>query len=470
MKRLITTFALATIISGLSAPIAGSNDIDYQKTVESHALIGLPEARNLGYDGTGQTIVVIDDGNQIDHPYLKDVIIDGNCTSRAVCGSDFLNPGIRAGGAHRGDGFHGSMVTGIIAGQANSNAPGGVAPKAKVISIDNTDGNTEGLIEAMNWILAIRKKHNVVALSASIGAPNISGARGGPGDCWPGSELGKKISELIAAGITVVFAAGNGGSFTKVDFPACLPDLISVGALTHKGVITDYTNVSQNLTVLAPADIKSSNGSGSYFIGAGTSSAAPVVAGTVALLKQAKPDATPAEIKKALQTSRKALNDLVWGNLPVLDIPKAIEVIKSGAFDPRRVEGVSATSQLEQYQAAINENQKLKEALSRSDAEVRLAREAQTKAETEARLARELQNKTESELGIARDFATKAESMARSATDAKVAIEIELQNIKSELAVLMAKLKPTTISCVKGKSIKKVTAVNPRCPAGFKRR
>ena len=463
MKRLIFAVVFSILFSFSVAPFANSNDLDYQKTVDAHTLIGLSEARDLGYDGSGQIIVIIDDGNQINHPYLKDVIIDGNCTSRATCGVDYLNPGLKAGGAHKGDGFHGSMVTGIIAGQANADAPGGIAPKAKVISIDNTDGNTEGLISAIDWILEIKKKHNVVALSASIGAPNSSGARGGPGSCSPGSDLEKKLKELIAAGISVVFAAGNGGSFTKLDYPACISDLIAVGALTHQGSIAEYSNVSQGITVMAPADIKSSNGSSGYFIGGGTSSATPVVAGAVALLKQANPDATPAEIKKALQTSRKTVDDLVWGNLPVLDIPKALEVIKTGVFDPRKIVSISGGTISPQYQALEKQYQdSLKEIQAvkiESERAISLAKEVKAKAEADAKAAKEAQVKAEAE--------SKAMADAKSASDAELAsAKLALASASAELA----KWKPITITCVKGKVTKKVTAVNAKCPTGYSKK
>ncbi len=312
---------------------SSANSVDFQKTIESFNFIGLSNVQRDGWDGTGQTIVVIDDGNRIEHPYLAGIFIDGYCTSRIVCGTDYLKPSIKSGGAHKGNGFHGSMVSGIIAGQLNSYAPGGIAPKAKIISIDNTDGGSEGLIAAMEWILTIRKKHNVVAVSGSIGAPNTSGLRGSEGDCSLDPILSVKIKELVKAGIVMIFAAGNGGSFSKLDFPACLPEVISVGALTSKGSIADYSNVSKSITILAPADILSSNGENGYFIGGGTSSATPIVAGAVALLKQAKPDATPQEIKLALQSTSNRTSDVLWANLPILNLPTAIEAIRTGKFE-----------------------------------------------------------------------------------------------------------------------------------------
>jgi len=326
---------------------SSANNIDFQKTIDSYNLIGLSQVQKDGWDGTGQTIVVIDDGNSIDHPYLSGVFVDGNCTSRNVCGSDYLKPGIKSGGAHKGNGAHGSMVSGIIAGQKNASAPGGIAPKAKIISIDNTDGGSEGLIAAMEWVLTIRKKYNVVAVSGSIGAPNFSEFRGGEGNCLLDPTLSVKIKELVNAGVVMIFAAGNGGSYVKLDYPACLSEVVSVGALTSKGSIADYSNISKSITVLAPAEIISSNGDGGYFIGGGTSSATPIVAGAVALLKQAKPDATLQEIKLALQSTRSRVSDVIWGNLPILNLPIAIDAIQRGKFEIQAKQEVDAKAAAE---------------------------------------------------------------------------------------------------------------------------
>ena len=384
---------------------SSANNLEFQKTIESHNLIGLSKAQQDGWDGTGQTIVVIDDGNSIDHPYLTGVFVDGNCTSRTVCGSDYLKPGIKSGGAHKGNGFHGSMVSGIIAGQKNASAPGGIAPKAKIISIDNTDGGSEGLIAAMEWVLTIRKKYNVVAVSGSIGAPNSSGLRGGEGDCALDPILTVKIKELVNAGIVMIFAAGNGGSVSKLDFPACLPEVVSVGALTSKGSITDYSNISKSITVLAPAEILSSNGDGGYFIGAGTSSATPIVAGAVALLKQAKPDATPQELKLALQSTKSRISDVLWANLPILNLPAAIEAIQTGKFELQPITPIGNVNRSPAPTVTVTP--------------------------------------------------TPAPTVTVTATP---------QPTPAKTVILRQ------ITCFKGKLIKKVTAVNPVCPAGYKKK
>jgi uncharacterized coiled-coil protein SlyX len=48
-------------------------------------------------------------------------------------------------------------------------------------------------------------------------------------------------------------------------------------------------------------------------------------------------------------------------------------------------------------------------------------------------------------------------------------LEIIIQNLQNEIRVLTARL-TVTINCVKGKTTKKVTGIDPKCPAGYKKK
>jgi hypothetical protein len=96
----------------------------------------------------------------------------------------------------------------------------------------------------------------------------------------------------------------------------------------------------------------------------------------------------------------------------------------------------------------------------------------------EARLAAELKAKQEAEAKAAADLRAKQEAEAKAAAELKAKQEIEAVVAKA-LAELKAKqeaeakaaaTKKTTITCVKGKLTKKVTAIKPKCPAGYKRK
>jgi hypothetical protein len=91
--------------------------------------------------------------------------------------------------------------------------------------------------------------------------------------------------------------------------------------------------------------------------------------------------------------------------------------------------------------------------------EIRLAAELKAKQETEAKAAAELKAKQEADAKAA------AELKAKQEADAKAAAELKA---KQEADAKAAALKKTTITCVKGKLTKKVTAVKPKCPSGYK--
>ena len=344
-KRTIFAYAVALtlLLSVAIAPSvhANANPHDIASTKQSHALIELETARARGYDGRGQTIVVIDQGVQVDHPYLKEALVDGYCSSDFICPGETSKSGIAMGAVRTEPGrtnldSHGSMVAGIAAGRGSGDIPSGIAPNASLISINNTGGNDPGIEKALRWVLSIKDKYNIAAVSASF-AVSGGGARGGESLCRVKPVIDGLIKQLHDAGIAFVAAAGNAGAFSNVGYPACSPYAIGVGAVDSEGAITSYSDIGKTIAVLAPADVVGASPTNSYFIGAGTSSAAPVVAGAIALLKQAMPNATVPEIRAALATSKTYLADVIWKNLPVLHLPSALNAITTGAFTRKSV-------------------------------------------------------------------------------------------------------------------------------------
>ena len=85
----------------------------------------------------------------------------------------------------------------------------------------------------------------------------------------------------------------------------------------------------------------------------------------------------------------------------------------------------------------------------------------QTKAEIEAKAAAELKAKQEAEARAAAELKAKQEAEAKAAAELKA---------KQEAATKAPAAKKTTITCVKGKLTKKVTAVNPKCPTSYKKK
>jgi len=370
MRRLITLVAflgfigtLVLAIPGASANVQGLINL----TRDSYNLIGLGEVHKEGITGKGQVVVFIDHGVEKNHPYLKEAMIDGFCSAQIACGNFYLKDGIDAGGIFGvyEQNPHGMLVAGVIAGRPIGDYPGGVAPGAQLISISNAGGNDAGLVTAFDWILEAKKRHNIVAVVGSFGQQNSVERNSLLGCSGSSSEVRQRIESLIRSEIAMVFAAGNGGNYLKADFPACIPGVITVGATSSRGSVMNYSNTSAT-TLLAPADVLTATRNSGYYIGGGTSTAAPVVGGAIALLKQAYPTASLDEVKKALFTTNKYADDLVWSNLPILDIPSALKALKDKKFSETKVSisrllGAATPDQLQSFESQLaSKNEELK--------------------------------------------------------------------------------------------------------------
>ena len=110
---------------------------------------------------------------------------------------------------------------------------------------------------------------------------------------------------------------------------------------------------------------------------------------------------------------------------------------------------------------------KAREDKAKKQAELELARkafeEARARAEAEARIRADLEAKTK----LDAELKAKQEADAKAAAELSAKIQAEFEELEAKSAKAAA-TKKTTITCVKGKQTKKVTAVKPKCPPGFK--
>jgi hypothetical protein len=107
------------------------------------------------------------------------------------------------------------------------------------------------------------------------------------------------------------------------------------------------------------------------------------------------------------------------------------------------------------------------------EADAKAAAEQKAKQVAEAKAAAELRAKREAEAKAVAELRAKQEAEAKAAAD-KAAEEKIISDAKAEAGRIFmltkAAAKKTTISCVKGKLTKKVTAVKPLCPSGYKKK
>ena len=135
------------------------------------------------------------------------------------------------------------------------------------------------------------------------------------------------------------------------------------------------------------------------------------------------------------------------------------DAMRSNAYWIERTLGVYYVAAY--YQESINEAASFLKVKIQEEAEAKAAAELKAKQEADAKAAVELKAKQEADAKAA------AELKAKQEADAKAAAELKA---KQEADAKAAVLKKTTIICVKGKLTKKVTAVKPKCPSGYKKK
>jgi subtilisin family serine protease len=197
---------------------------------------------------------------------------------------------------------HGTQIAGLVVGAGASGQTLGVAPQAKWIAAriynDRNVGRLSQLHRIMAWLLD--PDGNPATADAPQVVLNAWGLGDRPGTC--DDEFVNDLRWLRAAGMHVVFAAGNGGpSENSSVSPANNPGVLAVGALDGSGELAVFSSRGVSACdarrypdVLAPGELLrttdlAAGGAPVTTAGTGTSFAAALVAGELALLVQARP-------------------------------------------------------------------------------------------------------------------------------------------------------------------------------------
>ena len=307
----------------IDRPVAGTME-------RTAATVGADWVReSLGFDGSGVGVAIIDSGVTNWHDDLT--------AERVRHFVDFVS---NLPLAHDGYG-HGTHVAGIIAGSGydSNGARRGIAPGANLVVLKvldaSGDGHISDVIAALDYVVEQRDRFNVRIVNLSVAAGVYESYRTDP--------LTLAAKRAADAGIIVVTAAGNHGRGSRgqvqhggISSPGNAPWVLTVGATNHQRTVARADDTvaafsSRGPTLidrgmkpdlLAPGvGIESLADPGStLFVGnpdarisgavdtaappylslTGTSMAAPVVAGTIALMLEANPALTPNLVKAIL--------------------------------------------------------------------------------------------------------------------------------------------------------------------------
>ena len=327
---------LPSIPSGLydTAPVNYYGSVAWHGYVAQPAaqIIRLQDAQNgFRIGGTG-IVAVIDTGVDVNHPVLSAVLLPGYDFTRNQPGaSEWLDvSGLENGPTNTntqnqqpgyvqqstaavldqstaavldGDPYaafgHGTMTSGLIHL---------VAPKAKILPLKafSSDGTGElsNIISALYY--AVQHHANVVNMSFDLAASSPA--------------LSQAVTYANKAGVVLVAAAGNESTSAPV-YPAAMNGyVVGIASTTDWDSRSSFSNYgSRDVWIAAPGEnIVSTFPGGTYGSASGTSFSAPIVAGTVSLLLEAKQrPVSQSQAAKALANAQRLTPDLNNGRLNV---------------------------------------------------------------------------------------------------------------------------------------------------------
>jgi serine protease AprX len=277
---------------------------------------------------------------------IRVAVIDSGVTPHAALADKVVaNVSFVTGDPQVTDPFgHGTHVAGIIAGTAKPAASvtplynGGIAPGAQIVNVRvlgaDGIGFTSDVIAGIDWTIANRTRYNIRIINLSLGHGVTEPSATDP--------LCEAVARAVDAGIVVVASAGNNGLTADgrtilggITSPGNSPYALTVGALNTWGTAgrSDDTVATYSSRGPTPFDLavkpdvaapgnkivsleaidsylagsysylhRAGSGNNAYMQLSGTSMAAPMVSGEVALLLQGNTTLNPAQIKFAVQS------------------------------------------------------------------------------------------------------------------------------------------------------------------------
>ncbi|MFG6463802.1 S8 family serine peptidase [Roseateles sp. DXS20W] len=309
----------ATLVSAINAVGAwalttGSTGL-VVADVDTGVLPGHPDLASKllpGYDFVSSTTTAGDGGGRD-----ADATDPGDWTTAGQCGT---------GQAATNSSWHGTETSSIIGAQTNNGvgmASVGYDVKLLPVRVLGKCGGTDSdIIAGMLWAAGLTSVPTANANPARV----INLSLGGSGSCSAAYQ--DAINQLVAAGVTVVVAAGNSEGLA-VGVPANCAGVITVAGVRHVGTKVGFSSIGPEVAIAAPGGncvnttgaclypILTATNSGTTTAGThtysnssnysvGTSFATPMVAGAAALMLSVNPSLKPAQIKSLLQSTARS--------------------------------------------------------------------------------------------------------------------------------------------------------------------
>ena len=203
-------------------------------------------------------VAVLDTGIDVDHPDLKDKVIQSVNFSKSPTSDDVFG--------------HGTHIAGIIAANLDNTGMAGIAPNSRLLNVKIADDNgicdVNAVAKGIEW--AVNNGAQIINLSLQLSNNSL--------------ELDKAIEYAKEKGVIVVAAAGN-NLYNQISYPAYYDSTISVTALTSDNKLAPLANIADWVDFAMPGyKIYSTLPDGNYGYKTGTSFATAHMSGLVALI------------------------------------------------------------------------------------------------------------------------------------------------------------------------------------------
>ena len=292
MRKIVTAVLVALLIFSVSQSASADSIRDRQYWLEQFGFTSAWDSSQ----GEGVKVAVIDTGIDATHPSLRGSVAGGTDVS-GLGTSD----GLTLVGTSN---YHGTMVASILAGRGafedENSGVIGTAPKAQLLSVSMAFGvpglDTDSQIaEGIIWAV----DNGATVINLSLTRNSVS---------WPKS-WDEAFLYAFENDVVVVAAVGNLADGTEqVSAPASIPGVIAVAGVDRELNPSALSSVKGfTIGVTAPSeDLVAAYPGGEYRLWSGTSAAAPIVSGLVAMIRSMYPEMNAVNIvNRVIQSARK---------------------------------------------------------------------------------------------------------------------------------------------------------------------
>jgi len=267
----------------------------------THVIEALEAQQDLGANGRGVKVAILDTGIDKNHPALLGKVVDEISTAA----QPITVPGL-----------HATHVAGIVA--SNDVVFRGIAPQAELVNIKVLDSAGFGTPTSVIQGLEQAVRRGALVASLSLGwSETLMGWFCNNADC----VLCQAADNAVRLGVTVVVAAGNEGTAGArppfaIRHPGAARKVVTVGAVDKANVLAAFSSTGPGSGRLSPAtsirltkpdvsapgvNIVSAVLGGGFAALSGTSMATPHVSGVAAMILQRNAMLTPTMVKKILE-------------------------------------------------------------------------------------------------------------------------------------------------------------------------